>query len=269
MGTRKDETAIDRTALPIAVFDSGLGGISVLRELVRRMPNEHYRYFGDSANAPYGTRTVEDVRRLTLGNIQRLYDQGIKAAVIACNTATSAAIVPLRERFADIPVIGMEPALKPAVLEHEHACVLVLATPLTLREEKFAHLLEHYSSRAEIIRLPCPELVEFVEAGAVDTPEVHAYLRERLGPYRGRVDAAVLGCTHFPFLRGAIRAALGDAATLYDGGPGTARETEHQLLAHGLRSTAPTAGVVALENSLDNAHAHALSELLFALPADA
>lgn len=269
METRMQEAAIDRTALPIAVFDSGLGGISVLRELVRRMPNEHYRYFGDSANAPYGTRPVEDVRRLTLENIQRLYDRGIKAAVIACNTATSAAIVPLRERFADIPVIGMEPALKPAVLEHEHACVLVLATPLTLREEKFAHLLEHYSSRAEIVRLPCPELVEFVESGAVDTPEVHAYLRERLEPYRGRVDAAVLGCTHFPFLRGAIRAALGDAVTLYDGGDGTARETERQLLARGLRSTAPAPGTVTLENSLDNARERALSELLFALPADA
>lgn len=268
MDARKEEVAMDRTSLPVAVFDSGLGGISVLRELVRRMPNEHYRYFGDSANAPYGTRPVEEVRRLTLENIQRLYDRGIKAAVIACNTATSAAIVPLRARFADIPVIGMEPALKPAVLEHEHACVLVLATPLTLREEKFAHLLEHYSSRAEIIRLPCPELVEFVEAGAVDTPEVHAYLRARLEPYRSRADAAVLGCTHFPFLRGAIRAALGDAVTLYDGGAGTARETERQLLAHGLRSTAPAPGTVTLENSLDNARERALSELLFTLPAD-
>lgn len=266
MDTQKETTAPDRTALPIAVFDSGLGGISVLRELVRRMPNESFLYYGDSANAPYGTQPVETVRRLTLENIQRLYDRGIKAAVIACNTATSAAIIPLRERFADIPVIGMEPALKPAVLEHEHACILVLATPLTLREEKFAHLLEHYSSRAQIVRLPCPELVEFVEAGAVDTPEVYAYLRERLGPYRGRADAAVLGCTHFPFLRGAIRAVLGDSVALYDGGAGTARETEHQLLAHGLRSAAAGRGTVTLENSLDDAREHALSELLFALP---
>ena len=268
MDTQKGTTAPDRTALPIAVFDSGLGGISVLRELVRRMPNENYLYFGDSANAPYGTRPVEEVRRLTLENIQRLYDRGVKAAVIACNTATSAAILPLRERFADIPVIGMEPALKPAVLEHEHECVLVLATPLTLREEKFAHLLEHYSSRAQIIRLPCPELVEFVETGAVDTPELHAYLRERLGPYRGRVDAAVLGCTHFPFLRGAIRVALGDAVTLYDGGSGTARETERQLVMRGLRSQAAVSGTVVLENSVDNARERALSELLFSLPAD-
>lgn len=259
---------MDRTALPIAVFDSGLGGISVLRELVRRMPNEHYLYFGDSANAPYGTRPVAEVRRLTMTCIQRLYDRGIKAAVIACNTATSAAIIPLREQFADIPIIGMEPALKPAVLAHEHERVLVLATPLTLREEKFSHLLEHYSGRAQIIRLPCPELVEFVEAGAVDTPEVRDYLRERLGPYRGRVDAAVLGCTHFPFLRGAIRAELGDRVTLYDGGPGTARETEHQLAAHNLRSDAAGRGTVTLENSLDNTRERALSARLFALPAE-
>ena len=147
---------MERGALPIAVFDSGLGGISVLRELVRLMPEEDYLYFGDSANAPYGTRPVERVRALTLETISRLYDRGIKAAVIACNTATSAAITQLRARFADIPVIGMEPALKPAVLEHPGGCVLVLATPLTLREEKFSRLLEHYETMAEIVRLPCP-----------------------------------------------------------------------------------------------------------------
>lgn len=257
---------MDRTALPIAVFDSGLGGISVLRELVQRMPNEHYLYFGDSANAPYGTRPVEEVRSLTMACIQRLYDRGIKAAVIACNTATSAAIIPLRDRFSDIPVIGMEPALKPAVLAHERERVLVLATPLTLREEKFAHLLEHYSSRAQIIRLPCPELVEFVEAGAVDSPEVCRYLHKRLGPYRDKVDAVVLGCTHFPLLGGAIRAALGTTVTLYDGGPGTARETEHQLIARNLRSAAEGRGSVTLENSME--HARMLSERLFALPVD-
>ena len=126
-----------RRCLPIAVFDSGMGGVSVLRELVRLMPEEDYLYYGDSANAPYGTRSVDDVRALTLRRIGALYDRGIKAAVIACNTATSAAVSLLRERFSDIPIIGMEPALKPAVLAHPQGRVLVLATPLTLREEKF------------------------------------------------------------------------------------------------------------------------------------
>ena len=131
---------MERTELPIAVFDSGLGGISVLRALVQRLPGEDFLYFGDSANAPYGVRPAEEVRRLTQDVIARLYDRGIKAAVIACNTATSAAIGPLRAAFPDIPVIGIEPALKPAVAHHRR--VLVLATPLTLREEKFAALMQ-------------------------------------------------------------------------------------------------------------------------------
>ena len=118
---------MERTELPIAVFDSGLGGISVLRALVQRLPGEDFLYFGDSANAPYGVRPVAEVRRLTQDVIGRLYDRGIKAAVIACNTATSAAIGPLRAAFPDIPVIGIEPALKPAVAHHRR--VLVLATP--------------------------------------------------------------------------------------------------------------------------------------------
>ena len=217
---------MERTELPIAVFDSGLGGISVLRALVQRLPGEDFLYFGDSANAPYGVRPVAEVRRLTQDVIGRLYDRGIKAAVIACNTATSAAIGPLRAAFPDIPVIGIEPALKPAVAHHRR--VLVLATPLTLREEKFVALMHQCAGCAEIVPLPCPELVEFVERGELDSPALTAYLARQLGPYAGRVDAAVLGCTHFPFARRAIRAALGGNVTLYDGSDGTARETLRQ-----------------------------------------
>ena len=213
---------MERTELPIAVFDSGLGGISVLRALVQRLPGEDFLYFGDSANAPYGVRPVAEVRRLTQDVIARLYDRGIKAAVIACNTATSAAIGPLRAAFPDIPVIGIEPALKPAVAHHRR--VLVLATPLTLREEKFVALMHQCAGCAEITPLPCPELVEFVERGELDSPALTAYLARQLGPYAGRVDAAVLGCTHFPFARRAIRAALGGnvqrIAAAGDGGLG-------------------------------------------------
>jgi len=237
--------------LPVAVFDSGLGGISVLRELRALMPEENYLYFGDSANAPYGVRSLDEVRALTVDAISGLYQRGIKAAVIACNTATSAAITTLRERFADIPVIGMEPALKPAVLEHPHECVLVLATALTLREEKFSHLMERYDQRAEVISLPCPELVEFVERGELDSPALDAYLQQRLGPWRERADAAVLGCTHFPFLKNAIRKALNENAVLYDGGAGTARQTRRQLELRDLRREGDDLGSVVIENSLD------------------
>ncbi len=248
------------------MFDSGLGGISVLRCLRRELPGENYLYFGDSANAPYGTRPIEEVRALTLQNISALYDRGIKAAVIACNTATSAAIGLLRDRFREIPVIGMEPALKPAVLEHPHGVVLVLATPLTLREEKFSHLLADYDTKARIVKLPCPELVEFVESGDLDGPAVRAYLSERLGPWRGRADAAVLGCTHFPFLRGAIRDVLGEGTALYDGGEGTARETRRQLRLRDLLRTDDSPGNTALENSRNDPRETALSRLFLDLP---
>lgn len=253
---------MERTELPIAVFDSGLGGISVLRALVQRLPGEDFLYFGDSANAPYGVRPVAEVRRLTQDVIGRLYDRGIKAAVIACNTATSAAIGPLRAAFPDIPVIGIEPALKPAAAQHRH--VLVLATPLTLREEKFAALMQRCAASAKILPLPCPELVEFVERGELDSPALTAYLARQLGPYAGHVDAVVLGCTHFPFARRAIRAVLGGVA-LYDGSDGTARETQRQLVRRGwIRGG--THGIVTLENSLPSELP--LSRRLLDLPAE-
>ena len=240
---------MERTELPVAVFDSGLGGISVLRALVQRMPGEDFLYFGDSANAPYGVCPAAEVRELTQSVIARLYARGIKAAVIACNTATSAAI-------------GTEPALKPAAAQHRH--VLVLATPLTLREEKFAALMQRCAASAEILPLPCPELVEFVERGELDSPALTAYLARQLGPYAGHVDAVVLGCTHFPFARRAIRAALGGVA-LYDGSDGTARETQRQLVRRGwIRGG--THGTVTLENSLPSELP--LSRRLLDLPAE-
>ena len=151
---------------PVGVFDSGHGGISVLRELVRRMPCEDFLYFGDSANAPYGPRTTESVQQLTFAAAERLLDAGCKALVVACNTATAAAIDLLRQRYDQIPVVGIEPALKPAVLENDHPHVLVMATEMTLREEKFHRQMESYQDRAEIYRLPAPGIVESVEQGS-------------------------------------------------------------------------------------------------------
>ena len=246
------------------MFDSGLGGISVLRELIARMPNESYLYYGDSANAPYGTKSLADVRELTLRNIGMLYQRGIKAAVIACNTATSAAVSALRERFRDIPVIGMEPALKPAALAHPGGTVLVLATPLTLREEKFTHLMEHYQGGVRIVPLACPELVEFVERGELESEALLRYLHDRLDCYRASADAAVLGCTHFPFLKAAIRRVLGPEIALYDGGQGTARQTQRQLSALDLLSISAETGTVQIENSRNSPEEAALSNHLLA-----
>ncbi len=213
---------------PIAVFDSGAGGISVLKELVKLMPNENYIYYGDSLNAPYGTRPTEEVRQLTIGCIDTLVEMGIKEAVIACNTATSAAIRELRVKYPHIPMIGLEPALKPAAINAEGGRVLIMATKLTLREEKLHALMEKYKAKAEIILLPCSELVEFVERGETDSPELHRYLSEILAPYIGNVDGIVMGCTHFPLAGGAIKKAA-PGIRLYDGGMGAARQAQRLL----------------------------------------
>ena len=135
---------------PVAVFDSGVGGISVLRELVKVMPNEDFIYYGDSENAPYGTKTLEEVRELTCRHAKELFEGGAKGLVVACNTATSAAVRVLRELYPYIPIVGIEPAVKPAVKSKEHPRVLVMATPMTIREQKFHKLMERYQEEAEI-----------------------------------------------------------------------------------------------------------------------
>ena len=243
---------MDKRNLPIAFFDSGVGGISVLREALALMPRENYVYFGDSANAPYGTKTVEEIRALTLGHAERFYRQGIKALVIACNTATSAAIQALRSIYTDIPVIGIEPALKPAALMAEHPTVIVMATPLTVSAAKFHELLGHYSDKADVIPLGCPGLMEFVEMGCLDTPQVENYLKERLGPYLSRysADAIVLGCTHYPFVEKAIRRNFGRPVEIIDGSAGTARQLKRQLAARDLLSDRTRPGRVTFENSI-------------------
>ena len=214
--------------LPIAVFDSGLGGISVLKELMALMPQEQYIYFGDSANAPYGTRTTEEVRVLTLNAAAMLYERGIKALVVACNTATAAAIEQLREEYTDIVVIGIEPALKVATDRFPRGHVGIMATQVTLREEKLEHLVCRFPD-ATVERIPAPGLVELVEQGKAESPETDALLRKILAPYIGRLDAIVLGCTHYPFVKDAVRKVLGDGVIIVDGGEGTARHTKRCL----------------------------------------
>lgn len=236
---------------PIGVFDSGVGGISVLRELVALMPNENYIFYGDSGNAPYGTKTLSEVQRLTCADAEYLLGQGVKALVVACNTATSAAIRILRAQYPDIPVIGIEPALKPAVMAKENPRVLVMATPMTLREEKFRLLMERFEKRATILPLPCPGLVEFVERGELESPGLERFLTELFAQYREQpVDCVVLGCTHYPFVKPMVQKVLGEHVLVFDGGAGTARETKRQLQERGLLNPSAQKGTVVLQNSL-------------------
>lgn len=217
-------------ARPIGVFDSGVGGVSVLRDLVRLLPRERFIYYGDNKNAPYGTRSEEEIRALSLDVANWLLGRDIKAMLVACNTATSAAIQTLRERLS-IPVVGMEPALKPAYELHADGKILVLATPATLRQAKFHRLYERYGEHA--VALPCPELVEFVESGRCEGDEIDAYLARRFADVQGeKLAAAVLGCTHFSFLKKALGRAL-PGVPLLDGNEGSARRLEYLLRENG------------------------------------
>lgn len=233
---------------PIGVFDSGVGGISVLRHLVRELPEEEFLYFGDSANAPYGTRPTEEIRALTFRAAEHLLDRGCKALVLACNTATSAAAKDLRLALPDTVIIGIEPALKPAALRFPGGTVGVIATPATLRDgSKFTRLLAKYESDCTVVKLPAPGLVELVEQGKADSPEAEALLRPLLEPWRGKLDGLVLGCTHYPFVQPVIEKLL-PGTELFDGGGGTARHTRRRLAEAGLLREGGC-GQVIFENS--------------------
>lgn len=247
---------------PIAVFDSGLGGLSVLRALRSELPQEDFLYFGDSANAPYGSRSTEEIRELTMIHAENLLRRA-KALVIACNTATSAAVDVLRASYPDRIIIGIEPALKPALQAVSDGQIAVMATEATLRERKFAALTEQYAADGRIVKCPCPELVEFVERGELHGKTVEAAVRAALAPVLlSPPEAVVLGCTHFPFLRGAIEAVLGKNVLFFDGAEGTARETRRRLEEAGLLRVDGGAGSIRLENSGDAAFIERSEQLL-------
>ena len=208
---------MDRKLDPVGVFDSGVGGISALREMRRVLPSETFIYYGDIRNAPYGTKSTDEVIGYARAVEKELLDQKIKALVIACNTATGAAAATLR---------GMEPALKPASEVRKNGRILVLATPLTLHQEKFNRLMEKYGEGAE--RVPCNGLMELVENEDFDGAE--QYLRELFAGFdMEHVDAVVLGCTHYVFLKDMIRDMIPDRIAITEGSEGTARQLRRVL----------------------------------------
>ena len=249
---------------PVAVFDSGLGGISVLRELVRTLPRENYLYFGDSLHAPYGTKTPQEVISLSLQAADRLLSQGAKALVVACNTATSAAIRTLRKTYPELAIVGTEPAIKPAIERHPGGRILMLATAMTVQEEKFQRLKAQYDDQAQIIPIACSGLMEYVEQGILRGAEVEGYLLDKLEPYlKVPIDAVVLGCTHYPFLRGAIRRIVGRRPEIIDGSIGIARQLERRLEEQGLLNPGDVSGKVEFQNSLDEPEILGLMQALF------
>ena len=218
------------TASPaIGVFDSGVGGLSVLKHIRAQLPRPRLLYVADSGHVPYGDKTPEHIRERALFLSQFLIEQGAMSVVIACNTATAAAAATLRARF-EIPIIGMEPAVKPAVAATRSGVVGVLATVGTLESAKFAALLEQYAGEVEIVAQACPGLVEQVEAGELDGSKTRALLERYTAPLLARgADTLVLGCTHYAFLRPQIAQLVGPAVALIDTGDAVAKQVVRRL----------------------------------------
>ena len=251
---------------PIGFIDSGVGGISVLKEAVKLIPKENYIYFGDSKNAPYGTKSVKEVQRLTFNACELLLDRNVKALVIACNTATSAAINELREKYKFMPVIGIEPALKPAVELNRKGKVIIMATPMTLAENKFNKLMLKYDKVAEIVPLPCPRLVELIESGVIEGEELESYISYKFSSLaQNNIAAVVLGCTHYPFIKKQLLKFLGEDIPILDGSIGTAKNLRKQLSGLGMLNPNKEQGKVEILNSLESDEIISLSYKLFNL----
>ena len=210
---------------PIGIFDSGVGGISVLKALEKELPHENFLFYGDQKNAPYGEKTEEEVRTLSLNAYHFLKEKKVKATVIACNTATSAAAPLLREKFPEDIIIGMEPAVKPAALHSQTHHIGVLATAGTLQGELFQRTAAACARYAQVHIAVGTGLVELVEAGKADTPEARECLRELLAPlFVAGIDHLVLGCTHYPLLMPALVEVLPPTVTIVDPAPAVAQQ---------------------------------------------
>lgn len=256
--------------MPIGFMDSGLGGLSVLREAVKIMPYEDFIYYGDSLNAPYGTKETEEIRKLTFAVVDKLLDYGIKGLAIACNTATSAAVKQLRAIYPELPVVGIEPAIKPAAIKSSGGRVLVMATPMTIKQEKFNMLLAKYESMCEIVPISCEGLMEFVEKGDLEGEFLGEYFEEYLTPYlTDNTETIVLGCTHYPFLKPYLKTFLGKRQIdIIDGSRGTSLELKRRLNEKGLLRKDNDNRSIIIQNSTNKQEMLDLSWKLLSIPVD-
>jgi len=221
---------------PIAVFDSGVGGISVLKHIHALLPNEQLFYVADSKHAPYGNKTPQEIQERCFKIADFLIAQDAKALVVACNTATAAAIDALRLRYT-LPIIGMEPAVKSAAAATKNGIIGVLATTGTLKSAQFAALLESYGRNVEVVTQACIGLVECIERGELNTENTKALIRQYCAPLIAEdADTIVLGCTHYPFLRETIAEIVGKDVILIDTGAAVASQLQYRLLEEGLQS---------------------------------
>ena len=210
----------------IGVFDSGIGGLSILKEIRRILPKENIVYVGDTKNAPYGNKSEEEVKKYVKDIVDDMVNNGVKAVVFACNTATSIAVKDIREEYKDMIIIGIEPAIKVAV-DNNKKKILVLATTNTIKLDKYQKLIEKLNASDKIISVDLPGLSSLIDTGDLDSKEIEDILKEKLLPYKGVVDSVVLGCTHYPFVKDKIQEIID--VPIYDGSVGTAKELKRRL----------------------------------------
>ena len=253
-----DATGAEGRGAVIGVFDSGLGGLSVLRAIRSHLPQADLLYVADSGHAPYGEKSDEFIGERSEHICRFLMSQGAEVVVVACNTATAAAVHHLRQRWPELPVVGVEPGVKPAVAQSHNQRIGVLATPFTLQSEKFRTLLERHGGQADIVLQPCPGLAREIEQGELDSAALRTLVATFSQPLTDAgVDTAVLGCTHYPFVAPLFQQALGDGVRIIDTAEAVARQTVRlvrDLPANHPARTGASTGGVRLWSSADPAH---------------
>jgi glutamate racemase len=221
---------------PIGIFDSGVGGLSVLRALREQMPEEPALYFGDQVHVPYGPRPLQQVRDFSEAITRFLIERGAKIIVVACNAASAAALTFLRESFSGISFVGMEPAIKPAAERTETGVVAVLATPATFQGALYASVVERFAAGVELLQSTCPGLVQQIEIGNLEGRETQRILEDALKPMlMKKIDTVVLGCTHYPFVIPLIQKIVGEKVRVIDPAPAVVRQIRRVLVAQGLK----------------------------------
>jgi glutamate racemase len=248
---------------PIGVFDSGVGGLSVLRAMRALMPEEDVLYFGDQVHVPYGARPLEQIQEFSEEITRYLLARGAKLIVVACNTASAAALKHLRSRFPHISFVGMEPAVKPAA-EHTHSGVVgVLATPATFQGALYSSVLERFANGVQVLQDTCPGLVAQIESGDLRGPRTRQILEDALRPMlQAGIDTVVLGCTHYPFVIPLIEEIAGPSVRVIDPAPAVARQVQRLLETQGIKRPAGGRGTLRFVTTGDPAAMQALLPVL-------
>jgi glutamate racemase len=262
---KSDERNVEK---PIAVFDSGVGGITVLKHIHALLPHEQLLYVADSKYAPYGNKTPEEIQARCFEIADFLIAKEAKALVVACNTATAAAIDALRDKYT-LPIIGMEPAVKPAAEASKNGIIGVLATTGTLKSAQFAGLLESYGRNVKVVTQACVGLVECIERGELNTVRTRSLIQQYCAPLLAEgADTIVLGCTHYPFLREVIREIVGEEISLIDTGAAVAKQLKRQLEEQNLLSTSQRSANVQFWTNSEAANAKQVIVQLWAESAE-